>query len=88
MVLPEVIERVVKQDGNVNVPHDTVLQEMKNIANMSGKESEDLAMAVAVYMLGFSSYFGFSNLIDSINLDNNTNDDNYLKRIYSYSKGL
>jgi hypothetical protein len=86
MVLPEVIERVVKQDGNVKVPHDTVLQELKNIANMSGKESQDLAMAVAVYMLGFNSYLGFSGLIESINVDSNAKDDNYLKRIYAYAK--
>jgi hypothetical protein len=86
MVLPEVIERVVKQDGNVKVPHDTVLQELKNIANMSGKESQDLAMAVAVYMLGFNSYLGFSSLIESINVDSNAKDDNYLKRIYAYAK--
>jgi hypothetical protein len=53
---------------------------------MSGKESQDLAMAVAVYMLGFNSYLGFSGLIESINVDSNAKDDNYLKRIYAYAK--
>lgn len=83
MVLPEVIERVVKQDGNVKIPHDTVLQELKNIAALSGKENEDVAMAVAVYMLGFNSYLGFANLIKN---DNSTINENYLKRIYAYAK--
>ena len=63
MVLPNVIEKVVKQDEAVQVPHDTVLQELENIAAMSGRETEDMAMAIAVYMLGFHSYLGFSDLI-------------------------
>ncbi len=85
MVLPNVIEKVVKQDGTVQIPHDTVLQELKNIADMSGRETEDMAMAIAVYMLGFNSYLGFSDLMgnDSEGLDNS-----YLKRIYAYAKGL
>ncbi len=41
MVLPNVIEKVVKQGGTVRIPHDTVLQELKNIADMSGRETED-----------------------------------------------
>ncbi len=84
MVLPEVIERVVKQGGNAKIPHDTVLQELKNISALSGELTEDMAMAVAVYMLGFNSYFGFANLIGN----NNTVNINYLKRIYAYAKGL
>lgn len=86
MVLPNVIEKVVKQDGTVQIPHDTVLQELKNIADMSGKETEDMAMAIAVYMLGFNSYLGFSSLVGNDN--NRTANENYLKRIYAYAKGL
>lgn len=84
MALPSVIERVVSQDGTVQIPHDTVLQELKNIAAMTGRETEDMAMAVAVYMLGFNSYLGFSGLIR----DNGENkvDADYLKRIYAYAK--
>jgi hypothetical protein len=88
MILPKVIERVVKQDGTVQVPHDTVLKELKNIAVMSDRESEDMAMAVAVYMLGFNSYLGFSNLMGINDREKSTEDDNYLKRIYAYAKGL
>lgn len=86
MVLSGVIENVVKQDGAVQVPNDTALQELKNIAVMSGRETEDMAMAVAVYMLGFSSYLGFSNLIKN-DMESVAN-ENYLKRIYAYEKGF
>lgn len=33
------------------------------IAEISGEESENLAMAIAVYMLGFCSYNVFSELV-------------------------
>lgn len=85
MVLPNVIEKVVKQDGTVQIPHDTVLQELKNIADMSGRETDDMAMAVAVYMLGFNSYLGFSDLMET---GSESLDNSYLKRIYAYAKGL
>jgi hypothetical protein len=85
MVLPNVIEKVVKQDGTVQIPHDTVLQELKNIADMSGRETDDMAMAIAVYMLGFNSYLGFSDLMET---GSESLDNSYLKRIYAYAKGL
>lgn len=87
MVLPEVIERVVKQDSKVKVPCDTVIEELTKIADMSGRESEDIAMAVAVYMLGFNSYLGFSDLLKNVE-SIGSYDDNYLKRIYNYVKAL
>lgn len=85
MVLPNVIEKVVKQDGTVQIPHDTVLQELKNIADISGRDTEDMAMAVAVYMLGFHSYLGFSGLVGKDG--SSTTNENCLKRIYAYAKG-
>lgn len=86
MVLPSVIEKVVKQDGTIQTPQDTVFQELKNIAAMSGKETEDMAMAIAVYMLGFNSYLGFAGLIgnDKDSIEN----ENFLERIYAYVKEL
>ena len=84
MVLPEVIESVVAKGGDVKVPHDTVAEELKKIAEMSGEKSENLAMAIAVYMLGFSSYIGFSGLKEG----KTSVDENFLKRIYAYAKGL
>lgn len=41
-------------------------------------------MAIAVYMLGFSSYIGFSGLKEG----KTSVDENFLKRIYAYAKGL
>lgn len=88
MVLPGVIERVVKQDNTVQVPHDTVMQELGNIAGISGRKPGNEAMAVAVYMLGFNSYLGFSALMETAVMDKNQSGNDYLKRIYSYAKGL
>lgn len=84
MVLPEVIESVVDKSGDVNVPHDTVAEELKKIAEISREESENLSMALAVYMLGFSSYNGFSKIVD----EKASVDENFLKRIYAYAKGI
>ena len=86
MVLPKVIEKVVVEGGDdVRVPHDTVLAELKRVAGQLGESDEDLAMAMAVYLLGFSTYEGFSkaagNVIDDV-------DDNRLRRIYEYAKRI
>ena len=82
MVLPEVIEKVVNSGEGINVPQDTVLTELKNIATQIGEESEQLAMAMAVYMLGFNTYNGFRNYLkDESSIDNDT-----LKRLYLYAK--
>lgn len=62
MALPNVIEKVVNENGEeINVPKDTVLDELKNLSEKIGGNSEDLSMAMAVYMLGFSTYIGFKN---------------------------
>ncbi|MBQ8780908.1 MAG: Eco47II family restriction endonuclease [Oscillospiraceae bacterium] len=57
--LPEVIKRVVANTCNIT-PKDTVLDELKAIAESCSEKSEDAAMAMAVYMLGFSTYNGFN----------------------------
>lgn len=54
LVLPEVIESVVS-DSNIRTPHDTVMQELQQIADTQG-----VSLAMAIYMLGFSSYNGFN----------------------------
>ena len=46
-------------DGSI-VPHDTVIDELKEMASKQDMESEDLAIAMAAYMLGFGSYKGFT----------------------------
>lgn len=59
MVLPSVIEKVVKDLEGKIVPHDTVIDELKELASKQKAKSEDMAIAMAVYMLGFGGYKGF-----------------------------
>lgn len=59
MILPEIIQRVVADMEDTVVPHDTVIDELRNWAQHLDAADEDLAIAMAVYMLGFSGYNGF-----------------------------
>lgn len=54
---------MVETEGTSLVPHDTVFDELKAIANESQIENGDLAFAMAIYMLGFSSYDGFRSML-------------------------
>ncbi|GHU46994.1 Eco47II family restriction endonuclease [Clostridia bacterium] len=54
MALPSVIERVVETSGATDVPNDTVINELKHVADDKGG-----SFALALYMLGFGSYMGF-----------------------------
>ena len=86
MVLPKVIEKVVNEGGeDVKVPHDSVMSELRRIAQEMDTDDENLAMALAVYLLGFSTYNGFSkvagNVVDDV-------DENALRRIYEYARFL
>ena len=86
MVLPKVIEKVVNEGGeDVKVPHDSVMSELCRIAQEMDTDDENLAMALAVYLLGFSTYNGFSkvagNVVDDV-------DENALKRIYAYARRI
>ena len=60
MVLPKVIQEVVASSGNTLVPCDTVMEELQRLANQYQLADSDLSMAMAIYMLGFSTYKGFS----------------------------
>lgn len=80
--VPAVIEGVVKDGKDVKVPHDTVLEELRNIAHVIDTKPVDLSMAMAVYMLGFSSYSGFKELLNP----EAQSDDAMLKRLYQYAK--
>ena len=59
MVLPKVIEKVVSEMEDVQVPNDTVVAELRDWAQHLDGDTEDLSIAMAVYMLGFSGYNGF-----------------------------
>ena len=59
MILPSVIEKAVKELEGTIVPCDTVMDELKVLASKYEVETEDLAIAMAAYMLGFGTYKGF-----------------------------
>lgn len=82
--LPSVIEQVVKKEESNIIPHDTVVEELHRIANLSKYDSEDLSMTVAMYLLGFSSYNGFTKLTDA-SVDH---EKEFMKRIYTIAKGI
>ena len=63
MALPGVIKSVVNGEESVSVPHDTVIDELRKVADIYSEQPEDLAMAMAVYMLGFNTYMGFGDTI-------------------------
>ncbi|MCM1121202.1 MAG: Eco47II family restriction endonuclease [Eubacterium sp.] len=85
MVLPEIIHSVVNEKGSVSVPHDTATQELRNAAMLYSGYAEDLAMAMAVYMLGFPTYIGFGDQAERKLPETN---GGMLKRIYTYAKGM
>ena len=86
MVLPKVIEKVVNEGGeDVKVPHDSVMSELRRIAKEMNTDDENLAMALAVYLLGFSTYNGFSKVAGHVVDDV---DENALKRIYEYARRI
>ena len=59
MVLPRIIQKAVDNLETVAVPNNTVMDELKKIAVQNGEKDDDMAIAMAVYMLGFGSYKGF-----------------------------
>lgn len=59
MALPGVIQKSVDELSETIVPHDTVIEELRKIADKQNIGSRDLATAMAIYMLGFGSYKGF-----------------------------
>lgn len=59
MILPTVIDKVVQQLNDTLVPHDIVMEELLEMSKQQKITSQDLAMTMAVYMLGFGTYNGF-----------------------------
>ena len=86
MVLPKVIEKVVRDGGDeVKVPHDTVLAELRTLAKSVNQEDEELAMAMAIYLLGFNTYKGFVKINEEWE---DADESKMLKRIYEYAKHI
>lgn len=59
MILPEVIEKTVSELHTTYVPNDTAFTEIIADSEKYAHLNSDLAIAMAIYMLGFSSYLGF-----------------------------
>lgn len=59
MVLPSIIQKAVDELEGSIVPHDTVIDELKELAKKQNVDDENLDVAMAVYTLGFGSYRGF-----------------------------
>lgn len=59
MILPEIIQKVVKSLDELQTSEDTVMAELKEIAIKQSGKDDDFAISMAVYMLGFGSYKGF-----------------------------
>ena len=84
MVLPKTIEKVVNEGGeDVKVPHDYVIGELHQMAKQMDTDDKNLAMALSVYLLGFSTYNGFSEVTKNVVGEV---DENALRRIYEYTK--
>ena len=62
MFLPEVIQHVVDLEGENLVPYDSVYDELKAVAGRIPISDEKPAFAMAIYMLGFSSYYPFCSI--------------------------
>ena len=85
MVLPQTIKEVVNEESSVKVPHDTVIDDLRKVAALYGERDDELAMAMAVYMLGFNTYLGFN---DTVQQELGGDKEGMLKRIYEYVERL
>ena len=85
MALPQVIDKVINEEGMVTVPEDTVVLELKNVSGLFEETTEDLAMAMAIYMLGFHTYSGFVKGEKEPFIGTT---EGMLKRIYEYGKRM
>ena len=59
LALPGVIEQVMSELPEVEQTEDTVLEELKKQAKAYPELSEEMALVMTIYMLGFSTYNGF-----------------------------
>lgn len=82
-ILPETIKDVVDNNHELHTPNDVAIDELRNVAMNTVGTVDDFSMAVAVYLLGFSTYNGFDKLAGKGNPK-----DDLLKRIYQYAKRM
>lgn len=60
LALPSVLQKAVNDFDKVIVPQDTVWNEILQLAQNQQHLSQDLAIAMAFYLLGFIEYKGFN----------------------------
>lgn len=53
-VLPNIISEVLSKADDIEMPQDTVFEELKQVS-----ENDNMPFVLAIYMLGFKSYQGF-----------------------------
>lgn len=69
MVLPEIVQEVINErESRLAIPKDKVYTQLLNIADGFGKNTRSVGMLLAMYMLGFRSYSGFSGLAEGNSL--------------------
>lgn len=62
MALPDVVNEVLAESSDIiKKPNDIVYDELIEKSKDINAPSEDMAMVLAMYMLGFSTYDGFNN---------------------------
>lgn len=59
MVLPDMIKIVIDAEGDRLAPHDIVFEQLAEKAKETKIANHDLAIAMAIYLLGFGTYIGF-----------------------------
>lgn len=59
MVLPGVIEKVVRTMEHEKIQRDTVMDELKEWAQQLNGSMDEMSITMAMYMLGFNGYPGF-----------------------------
>ena len=50
------INSVVNEDDSVTVPEAAVINELRNVVELYPDQTEELSVAMVVYMLGFKIY--------------------------------
>lgn len=59
LILPEVIKGVIASSDKLSIPNDTTYSELLEKSSEFKEYSQDISMAMAIYLLGFSDYLYF-----------------------------
>lgn len=59
MILPKIIDKTITEKNSSIVPKDTVYEDLFKHSEGTDLGDYELSMAMAIYLLGFSTYIGF-----------------------------